>query len=115
MLGYFNDEKIDATLVTVAAGTYTKGIYSPGAESTASIRVISPQPLSPNEKQMLPSGELERNYLKTWTDSEITGWGAANPDKIRISGKTYKVMMIENRSILGNFYKLTIYEEKSNE
>lgn len=115
MLSFFASEMIDATLVTVAAGSYSSGIYSPGAETTATIKVIAPQPLSPNEKQMLPSGELERNYLKTWTESAITGWGTQDPDKIVVASKTYKIMEIGDRSTLGNFYRIVIREEKPNE
>jgi hypothetical protein len=115
MLSFFWSELIDASIVTVAAGTYTKGVYSPGAETVSATKLIAPQPVTANEKQMLPSGELERNYLKTWISVELTGWNTPDPDKLIISGKTYKIMSIDNRSTLGGYYKAIIYEEKANE
>jgi hypothetical protein len=116
MLSAFADLMISATLSQITAGSYVKGIWTPGTPSNSTISIIAPQPVTPEEKQMLPTGELDRNYLQTWTETEIESWGVSNdPDKLTIGSKTYKIHSIEDRSTLGNFYEIVIYEEKSNE
>ena len=115
MLSAFAGEMITATLIQYTAGAYVKGVWVPGTPSTSSISIIAPQPVTPEEKQMLPSGEIDKNHLRTWTEIGVSSWGPADPDKLIIDGKTYKISMISDRSRLGNYCKLFIYEEKENE
>jgi hypothetical protein len=116
MLSYFASEKISDVLIRPGSGQYQDGEWVPDSPGTTNIEIIAPQPMRPDELQMLPQGERVYNHLVTWMTPEIRNWPvvpgstSTNPDILRIDGSHYKVMEISNRSVLGNFYRVVLRE-----
>jgi hypothetical protein len=111
MLSYFDAETVDATVTPGAAGTYTDGEWVPASGATVAIRIIVPQPVNENELQMLSDGEHVRNYRKTWTETRVfVRETDEDSDVITYDGKDYKVVQVDNRSVLGNFYRVMMRE-----
>ena len=122
MLRYFNAEKIDATLSRKDGGSYVNGIWSPAATADTSVRLIAPQPIRSEDKEMLPDGEFAKNYRVTWIENALQMWGGdptdsgnPNPDILTILGREYHVWQIDERNVLGNYYRAIIRERKDNE
>ena len=121
MLSHFNDEKIAAVLRRSEGGTYVKGEWVAPTPTDTDVEIISPQPMTADELQMLPPGEQVRNYVKTWITSEVHLWSDTygptleNPDLLIVNSRSYKIVQINNRSILGNFYRAVMREEQANE
>jgi hypothetical protein len=121
MLRRFNSEKIDATLRRAAGGTYVKGEWTPPTPTNTAVRIITPQPATADDLQMLPEGELVRNYVVTWITSEVHLWSDTysptieNPDLLIVNGRTYKIVQVNDRSNLGNFYRAVMREQQANE
>jgi hypothetical protein len=66
---------------------------------------------------MFPEGERKYNHRKTWITSEIHVWPLVpeaatgeNPDIFLIDGKYYKVMQVDDRNVLGNYYRVVMRE-----
>lgn len=116
MLSYFAGEKISATLVRTSGGAYSDGIWVPSYPASSSVQIIAPQPMRSDELQMLPEGERKYNHRVTWIETSVHIWplvpGATSekPDILLISGKFYKIMQIDDRSVLGNFYRVVLRE-----
>jgi len=117
MLSYFNSEKISATLYRTSGSSYDDGEWTPATPSQTAVEIIAPQPLRSNELQMLPEGERKYNHRVTWITDEIHIWPLIpdsptkeNPDIFLIDGKFYKLMQIDDRSVLGNFYRAVMRE-----
>jgi hypothetical protein len=121
MLSYFASEMVSATVRRKTGGDYIKGEWTPSASSDTSVQVIAPQPATADDLQMLPPGELVRNYLTTWITSEVHLWSDTygpsleNPDLLVIGSRSYKIVQINDRSTLGNFYRAVMREEQANE
>lgn len=107
MLEYF-DEFVSADLLRYADGSYADGIWTPGIlADPVSINIIVPQPITSNELQMLTDGEHVKNFRKTYcTDLLRTRNGDQDPDRIIYAGETYEVHQVDERNVLGNYYKV---------
>jgi len=113
MLSFFASEMVSATLRVEAAGSRTKGIWTPGSTSDTTINILAPQPLRPNEIEMLPSGEFAHNWSVTWLESAM----GVEPERDRIvyGGNSYLIMSVSDRTPLGDYYRITMRQEKANE
>lgn len=111
LLQFFKNETTDATLYRKAAGTYVEGDWSPGAETSSPIRIIVPQPVQENDLLPLPEGEKVSDFRKTWSETLFrTREGDQDADEIEYLGKRYKVFQVDNRDVLGGFYRAIIRE-----
>jgi hypothetical protein len=112
MLQYFASETVDATATLGDAGSYdANGKWVPVAGSTIDIKIIVPQPVAENELQMIEDGEHVRDYRVTWTESRIfVREGNTDSDAINYDGKSYKVMQVDDRNVLGNYYRIVMRE-----
>lgn len=116
MLSYFADEMVTATLLAGQAGTYTNGEWVPSFAAGVSISIVFPQPLSQEELQQLPEGERVRNFVQTWTKTDVdVRAGTTNGDRITYNGKTYLVYQAEDRTFPGNFKRLILRENTYDE
>ena len=116
MLQHFLSEMITATLIRYPDGAYVDGEWVSGTPVESSISIIAPQPVTPNDLQMLEDGEHVRDFLKTWTATEIrTREGNQDADELRINGKVYKVFQVSDRSTLGDYYRAIIRRRTDDE
>lgn len=116
MLEYFGGEFVDATLYRRAAGSYSSGQWTPGAATSSAIQVIALQPVTARELQMLPDGEHVRNYQKTWSTAAFdTRQGGIDSDRLVVAGKTYEIVQVEDRTVLGAYRKAYLREIMSDE
>lgn len=107
MMSYFGAEKREAQLAKGDSGSYVNGEWIPDFEATTDIIIIVPQPIKANELSMLPDGEKLSDYLKTYTEVKVMPrLGNVDSDKIIYDSRNYKVVQVDNRSELGNFYKV---------
>ena len=112
MLRFFDSETTDATLIRRGDGEYVDGDWIPDAEVETSVRIIVPQPVKENELGPLPEGEKVSDYRKTWSKTLFrTRSDDSDADVISYLGKRYKVFQVENRDVLGGFYRSVIREE----
>lgn len=84
--------------IRYGAGTYTKGQYSPGAETELIIQA-SVQPLAGRELDLLPEGRKELESYKLYTTFELRTANQANQtqsDEITLFGKSFEVIKVEN-------------------
>jgi hypothetical protein len=116
MLQFFGPETVSATLVPGDTGAYVNGEWTPATGVSSTIKIIAPQPLSANELQMFSDGEHVRDYLKTWTQTRVfVREGNEDNDKIQWNGKDYKVVQVNDRSVLGPFYRVVMREITADE
>jgi hypothetical protein len=109
VLQYFQPETITAQLQRGQAGAYVDGRWVLSLAAAEDIRIIAPQPLVSNDLQMLQDGEHIRDYLTTWTKTRVmTREGGEDADRILFDGDTYKVMQVDDRSLLGRFYRVVM-------
>lgn len=118
MLRYFGNETVDATLIRYGAGSYSDadgGDWVEGATTETSIRIIVPQPVKSNELDPLPEGEKVSNYRRTYCAEKLrTREGGQDADRLEYpvgSGKRYKIFRVDERDVLGNFYRVIMREE----
>lgn len=112
MLRYFENETTDATLVRRSDGAYVDGEWIPAGPVETPLRIIVPQPVTSNELIPLPEGEKVSNYRKTWSESLLrTRADGSDADRIRYDGRTYEVWQVDERDVLGNFYRVVMREE----
>jgi len=86
------------TGVRYAAGTYTKGQYSPGAETELIIQA-SVQPLAGRELDLLPEGRKELESYKIYTTIELKTADQSEQtqaDELTLFGKSFEVIKVEN-------------------
>ena len=112
MLQYFNSEKISGQLIRGNSGSYVEGIWVPVFDAAIDIVLIAPQPLTANDLQMLPDGEHTRNYVVSWIDvtNVKTREYDSDSDRIVIGAKIYKIFQVDDRTILGNYYRFILRE-----
>lgn len=100
------------TVTRTAAGTTTKGRYTPGSTSTPSI-VASVQPLTGRELQILPTLEHGEERRKLYTTTElyarVPGYEA---DTVSIGGEDWKVIKVEKHTGFGATYYKAIVSRK---
>jgi len=107
MLEYFEPEMINANLINGQIGTYINGEWISSFAASVPVRIIAPQPVTSNELQMMPNGEDGRDYLKTYSETKIfIRESGEDSDKIIFNGFEYKIVQVDDRTILGNFYRI---------
>lgn len=112
MLRFFKNETTDATLLRKGAGAYIDGDWTPDPEVSSAIRIIVPQPVTSNELFPLPDGEKVSNFRVTWcADFLRTRDDGSDPDVIEYEGKRYEIYQVDERNVLGNFYRVVMREE----
>lgn len=93
-----------ATRIRAAAGTRVRGIWTPGAPSSETIRAVIQAP-SAADLQQMPEGERTEALVTVWTRSDlVTADEDAGTQADTITGEdgqTYKVVRIVNRSEAG--------------
>jgi hypothetical protein len=105
LLQYFPHEKVTVQLVPGDSGSYVDGEWVLVLSASTPIKIITPQPLTAKEAQLLPDGEHVRDYLKSWSEVKVNPRdGDTDADRIEWDGDTYKVMQADNRATLGGFY-----------
>jgi hypothetical protein len=111
MLSFFGAETTDATLTPGDVGTYTTGDWVPASGASIPIRIIVPQPVTENDLQMLQDGEHVRDYRVTWSETRaFVREGNEDSDTITYDGKNYKVVQVNDRNVLGGFYRIVMRE-----
>lgn len=109
MLRFFNNEMVDVTLIPGSFGTYVDGKWVPSFDAGTPIKIIAPQPVTAENLQMTDAGEHVRDYLVSWSKTKVsTRDGGVNSDRITFGGDNYKVVQVDNRSILGRFYRFVM-------
>jgi len=107
MLDYFAGEFVSATVYHYAGGTRdSEGRWTPGSESSASISVIAPQPVSADERIQIDDGTHIRDYVKTWVDDSIafkTTEDGEDADQIVVSSQRYLVHQVDHWEPQGGF------------
>jgi len=105
----FPELLVSATLARFAGGQYAGGEWVPGAASTSVIQIIKPQPVASDELDPLPQGERVKDFLKTWSVTELqTRDGGEDSDRLTLGGKVYKVVSVEDRDLEGGYHKVII-------
>lgn len=79
------------TVKRLSPGTWDKGVFTEGSESTITIRA-SIQPLSPHDLQVLPEGRRDSQLYCIYTSTELRLATNSNPDKVVINGEDYEVV-----------------------
>ena len=123
IFGEFAEYLVAAELVPQGGYSYVKGVWTadppgepPEEEPDYTIAIIKPQALRSDEIDMMPSGEFVHNYRKTWTSYDIGVWGFGEaPYDLTYSGKTYKVVQVNDWTEYDNFRRIIIREKKANE
>lgn len=111
MLRFFESETVDAVLVRRGPGAYVSGDWSPAAAVETALRIIVPQPANSNELFPLPEGEKVSNFRVTWSrDLLRTRSSGSDPDVIRYEGRNYEVYQVNERHVLGGFYRVIMRE-----
>lgn len=114
MLKYFNNEKIKAQLIPGIAGQYVDGEWVPEFGPVLDTRIIAPQPITANDTVNLPDGEHVRDYVKTYTKQKVyPREDEENADVIFARGKFYKTYQVDDRAVLGKFYRIIMREQES--
>lgn len=109
MLRFFGRETITAQLIPGATGAYVDGVWVPAFGAPGPIRIIAPQPITADDLQIIEDGEHVRDYLVSWSKTRVmTREGGEDADRIVFDGDTYKVMQVNDRSILGRFYRFVM-------
>lgn len=105
--GLINDFAEDVVLHRFASGTYTAGIYVPGAETLSTIRG-SVQPLTTDELLLLPEGQRSRGSFKVYTSTELftaRESGKRKADQLDIRGVLYEVQDVQSWQYDFTFWK----------
>jgi hypothetical protein len=114
MLKYFNKEMINAQLIPGVAGQYVNGEWEPEFGPVTDIRIIAPQPISANDTVNLPDGEHVRDYVKTYTKQKVypREEEEENADVLFARGKFYKAYQVDDRAVLGKFYRIIMRKQE---
>jgi hypothetical protein len=114
MLKHFNKEMINAQLIPGAEGQYVNGEWVPEFGAVPDIRIIAPQPISANDTVNLPDGEHVRDYVKTYTKQKVyPREEEENADVLFARGKFYKAYQVDDRAVLGKFYKIIMRKQET--
>jgi hypothetical protein len=98
MLNYFTDEMVLATVYRRAAGSFVSGVWVPGAQTSATVAIIEPQPVSANELMPSEQGEDIRDFLRTYSAAALkTRADGVDADVIGWAGHRYLVHQVERR------------------
>lgn len=93
------------TVTRTAAGSYSGGLYTPGAESSFTIDA-GIFPLTGRELANLPQGQHGTEVRQLFTLTELkTRTPSTEPDTIDISGETWEVLSV---SQYPSFYRALI-------
>lgn len=100
-----------------AATTFVNGLAQATSRTSINVPDASVQPVSGNERLLLPEGIRDREIVKIYAKCEIRGIDVAGPtkaDKIEHDGKTYVVQTVVDWSqhIKGNYYKAICVKEE---
>jgi hypothetical protein len=77
-------------------GTYSNGVYAPGAQTSTTIRA-SVQPTSPDDLLSLPEGRRTTASYKLYTNNLIQEQTSTHdPDVVTLFGEKYEVVKIFN-------------------
>lgn len=96
------------------AGSFTKGRYTPGAQDTIFTEIMSVQPVTGDERLLLPEGVRTREVVKAYcrtllrTDNAPSGHQA---DRIEYKDEFYEVFNVEDWSDHGDYYKVMAVKE----
>jgi len=107
MLQHF--EKVLVDLTPSNDGVYSNGVWIADEDDPSEIEVVIPQPVTMQEIVILPEGQHIKNFVKTWTESELK----VN-DKITYNEKEFLVYQVDTR-FEGNFYRVILREITSDE
>lgn len=80
------------TVTREQPGQYVDGVWQPGTSATLTVNA-SVQPTTPDEMQMLPEGERDRQAFTLYSDTEllVSNDNTQQPsDRVQIDGATYK-------------------------
>jgi len=102
---------------TISARTdgYVDGLFDDGTSSTFDI-VISAQPLTGRELQILPEGERTRRYMKGYTATRLytaSQSSASKADRLVFDSTTFEVQAVEVWNGDLTHYKVMLAEVKS--
>ncbi len=90
-----------------AAGSRANGIYTPGATSSVSV-LMTVQPASPKEIQVLPEGLRNREIVRCHATTEIRAAsrsaGTAG-DRFTHNGEVYEFIQVSSRSADGGYWR----------
>ena len=112
MLRYFKKQKITAQIIKGTIGQYVDGEWIPQFANPEDIKIIAPQPITANDTINLPDGEHVRDYVKTYTTEKVyPRENEENADVIFTKGEFYKVYQVDDRRILGNYFKIIMRKE----
>lgn len=112
MLEAFDFALVPATISRGKAGRYVDGIWKPSFETPVVINIIIPLPLRSQELEMLPEGERQLNYMKTYVETSIkVRENLQDSDVITCAGKNYKVMQLSPYTIEGQTVYRVIMRE----
>lgn len=111
MLASFADQMISVSIIRAGdAGAYdAAGLWVPESAEPDTILILEPQPLTGRDLQNLADGEHVRDYRVTWSATVLNPRvGTRDSDRIVYQGSEYKVISVNNRDVLGGFYKAII-------
>jgi hypothetical protein len=91
------------------AGSYVDGEWVASFAAATTVRIITPQPLTANDLQLLEDGEHVRDFIVTWARFKLmTREGDRDADRIVYDGDRYKAMQTDDRKVLGKFYRTVL-------
>jgi hypothetical protein len=116
MLEYF-DEFVSAKLISFSDGNYVDGVWVNGVSNIPiNIQIIVPQPVTENELQMLTDGETVKDFRKTYCKELLrTREDNKDSDIIEYNGVLYKIYQVDDRNVLGDYYKVIIRKISNSE
>ena len=96
------------TVIRTVAGTLANGRYTPGTQSTFSIKALA-VPLSGIDLQRLPEGMRSRDCRTLFTSTALkTKEPGFDPDIITIKGINYQVYQNQPWDDSGNYFKVLL-------
>jgi hypothetical protein len=117
MLEAFDFALVTATIKRGKEGHYLDGVWIPSFEAPVTLQIIRPLPLRSQELEMLPDGERQLNYMKTYIEAAVkTRENLQDSDIISFEGKNYKVMQLSPYTLEGQtVYRVVIREIRIDE
>lgn len=93
------------TVTRTAVGTYTNGVYTPGAASTLSV-TLSIQPISGRDLHAVPEGQYAEDLRIAYTTTELfTRSPGRDPDVVTIDGEAWTVIDVDRWESSGTYYR----------
>lgn len=95
-----------ATLKRQAAGSYVRGKWEAGAETSSTIKIVT-APLSGQERLALPEGLRQANVRKFYVATEVRAGeegGGTVADVIGYDGKEWRAVIVQD---WGGFWEVT--------